>query len=78
MKTNLLLLDSYKNIEKLIHFAFSFSSRFKRKLKIIYVHDFNWMSQSAIVGASGYSSAAMVNVERSINVEFEKDRKSVV
>ncbi|MEZ5105527.1 MAG: universal stress protein [Draconibacterium sp.] len=72
MKTNLLLLDSYNNIGELIHFAFNFSNQFKRRLKIIYVHDFNWMSQSAMVGTTGYSSEAMINVERSISIDYEK------
>lgn len=43
MKTNLLLLHTYKNIEDLIHFAFRFSNRFKHKSEIYYVSDFNWM-----------------------------------
>jgi len=72
MKTNLLLLDSYRNIEDLIHFAFSFSNRYYYNLKIYYVLDFNWMRQSALIGASGISSVSIVNTERSLNKEYEE------
>jgi len=72
MKTNLLLIDSYRNIEDLIHFAFSFSNRVNHNLKIYYVLDFNWMKQSALIGASGISSVSIVNTERSLNHEYEE------
>lgn len=77
MKTNLLLLDSYKNIEDLIQFAFSFSNHFKRNLKIYYVFDFNWMRQSALAGTSGYATSNIVAIEKSLNKEYEEAESNV-
>ncbi len=71
MKTNLLLLDSYKNIENLIIYAFSFSNRTKRSLKIKYVFDFNWMRQSYFIGSGGAVDPALVAVEKNAKKEFE-------
>ena len=71
MKTNLLLLDSYKNIENLISFAFSFSNRYDRKLKIIYVFDFTWMSRSYMVGATGPVDPGLVTAETQAKKEFD-------
>ncbi len=71
MKTNLLLLDSYKNMEDLIAYAFSFSNRSKRSLKIVYVFDFDWMRQSFMVGSSGPADPALVAVEKNAEKEFE-------
>lgn len=71
MKTNLLILDSYKNIEDLIHFAFSFSNHFKRNLKIYYVFDFNWMRQTALVGATGYATASIISAEKTVNKQYD-------
>lgn len=71
MKTNLLLLDSYKNMEDLIAYAFSFSNRSKRSLKIVYVFDFEWMRQSFMVGSSGPVDPALVAVKKDAEKEFE-------
>jgi hypothetical protein len=71
MKTNLLLLDSYKNMEDLIAYAFSFSNRSKRSLKMVYVFDFEWMRQSFMVGSSGPIDPALVVVEKNAEKEFE-------
>jgi hypothetical protein len=71
MKTNLLLLDSYKNIDDLIAYAFSFSNRSKRSLKIVYVFDFDWMRQSYMVGSSAPVDPALVAVEKNAEKEFE-------
>lgn len=71
MKTNLLLLDSYEDIENLIHFAFKFSEHYKQNLKIYYVFDFSWMTQTATVGATGYASSSIINAEKSISEEFK-------
>ncbi len=70
MKTNLLLLDSYKNIESLLSFAFSFSNRFNRKLKIKYVFDFQWMSQAYMGGATASMNAGVVYAEKKAREEF--------
>lgn len=73
MKTNLLLLDSYKNMENLIHFGFSFSNKFKRKLKIIYVFDFNWMKETYMVGSgtAGVASTSILAVEKNAQKEYD-------
>jgi len=73
MKTNLLLLDSYKNMENLIHFGFSFSHKFKRKLKIIYVFDFNWMKDTYMVGSgtAGIASTSILAVEKNAQKEYD-------
>ena len=71
MKTNLLLLDSYKDMEGLISFAFSFSNHFKRNLKIIYVFDFNWMSQSYYIGSSVPPDPGLIAVEKNARKEFD-------
>jgi hypothetical protein len=71
MKTNLLLLDSYKNIAHLIAFAFSFSNRTQRHLKIVYVFDFEWMKSSYMITASGPAEANLVAVENDVREEYE-------
>ncbi len=71
MKTNLLLLDSYKDVENLISFAFSFSNRTQRHLKIVYVSDFEWMKNSYMITASGPVEANLVAVERTVRKEFD-------
>lgn len=70
MKTNLLLLDSYKDIDDLIAYAFSLSNRSKRHLKIVYVFDFDWMRQSFVVGSAGPVDPALVAVEKNAKKEF--------
>lgn len=53
MKTNLLLLDSVKNMENLICSAFSLSNQLKRKLKIVYVLEIHWVgSGGEFVGST--------------------------
>jgi len=46
MKTNLLLLDTQKSMRNLIFSAFYLSNYQKRKLKIVYLEDFNWINSS--------------------------------
>jgi hypothetical protein len=71
MGTNLLLLDSYKNIEDLITYSFSFSNKTKRSLKIIYVFDFEWMRHSFMVGSVGPVDTKLVPVEKNARKEFD-------
>jgi nucleotide-binding universal stress UspA family protein len=71
MNTNLLLLDSYKDIDDLIAYAFSLSNRSKRHLKIVYVFDFDWMRQSFVVGSAGPVDPALVAVEKNAKKEFD-------
>ncbi|WP_321287560.1 universal stress protein [uncultured Sunxiuqinia sp.] len=52
MKTNLLLLDTLKNMETLITSGFALSNQLKRKLKIVYVLDFGWMRSGEFVGVA--------------------------
>lgn len=52
MKTNLLLLDTLKNMENLIHSGFSLSSQLERKLKIVYVLEFAWLGRDEFVGST--------------------------
>jgi len=71
MKTNLLLLDTMKNMEKLIYSAFSMSNQLKRKLKIVYVMDIHWVSTGGeFVGSTvpGFSEGY-----RMIETGFRKD-----
>jgi nucleotide-binding universal stress UspA family protein len=70
MKTNLLLLDSSKNIEGLISYAFSLSNITKRKLKIGYVYDLKWMYQTYMSG-SGFTSPNMLVFEKRARKEFD-------
>ena len=77
MKTNLLLLDSYKNIESLLAFAFSFSNRFNRKLKIVYVFDLKWMSQSYMVGATAPMDAGLAHAEKTAGEEFRVAKRKI-
>jgi len=77
VKTNLLLLDSYNNIEDLITFAFSFSKRYNSILKIVYVFDFEWMSQSYMVGNAGPVDPSLVAVERNAREEFDVAEKKI-
>lgn len=77
MKTNLLLLDSYKNIEDLIAYAFSFSNRAKRDLRIIYVFDFDWMRQSYVIGSSGPVNTSLVAAEKNAREEFKVAEKKI-
>jgi nucleotide-binding universal stress UspA family protein len=77
MKTNLLLLDSYKNIESLLAFAFSFCNRFNRKLKIVYVFDLKWMSQSYMVGATAPMDAGLAHAEKTAGEEFRIAKRKI-
>lgn len=77
MKTNLLLLDSYENMESLIHYAFSFSLATQRELKIYYVFDFEWMRQSYTVGSASVADPVLVNVQYNAKKEFEDAEQKV-
>jgi len=71
MGTNLLLLDSYKNIKGLIDYAFAFSNLSGRNLKIVYVFDFDWMKQTFMVGAVGAVDPQLVSIEKNAKKEYE-------
>jgi hypothetical protein len=77
MKTNLLLLDSHKNIKDLVLSAISISNHHNRKLKIMYVFDFNWMKHAAIAGGAGTASVSIVNAEKEIFRDYEFAEKKV-
>ena len=72
MKTNLLLLDTLKNMENLIYSGFSLSNELKRKLKIVYVYDFGWIGNSDLAGLG----TTAPNIDASLRIvkrEFRKD-----
>jgi len=71
MGTNLLLLDSYKNMRALIDYAFAFSNLSRRDLKIVYLFDFDWMKQTFMVGAVGVVNPQLASVEKNAKTEFK-------
>lgn len=71
MKTNLLLLDSFKNMESLVAYAFSFSHRTNRQLKIIYVYDFDLMQHEHRVGSTAEADPILANIHEQAKKEFE-------
>lgn len=72
MKTNLLLLDTLKNMENLIHSGFSLSSQLERKLKIVYVLEFAWLGRDEFVGSTAPDIDVSVRVaEQEIRKDFE-------
>src|SRR5690554_7861321 len=71
MKTNLLLLDSFKNMESLVAYAFSFSHHTYRQLKIIYVYDFDLMQQEHRVGSAAEADPILANIHEQAKKEFE-------
>ncbi|WP_339737702.1 universal stress protein [uncultured Sunxiuqinia sp.] len=74
MKTNLLLLDTMKNMRNLICSAFSLSNQLKRKLKIVYVLDIYWVGAGGeFVGSTvpGVGASYRV-VEKGIRKDFEQ------
>lgn len=77
MKTNLLLLDSYKHINDLVAYAFSFSNRTKRALKIVYVYDFEWMRQTFLVGSAGPLDPAIVAVGKNAKENFDVAERKI-
>jgi hypothetical protein len=71
MGTNLLLLDSYKDIKGLIDYAFAFSNLSGRNLKIVYVFDFDWMKQTFMVGSVGTVGPQLASIEKNAKREYE-------
>lgn len=59
-------------MDDLIAYAFQFSDRSNRKLKIIYVFDFDWMRQSFMIGSAAPLDPSMVVVEKNAREEFKK------
>ncbi|WP_299582803.1 universal stress protein [uncultured Sunxiuqinia sp.] len=75
MKTNLLLLDTSKNMEPLIFSGFNLSNQQQRKLKISYVLDFNWMGSGAFIEPTGSNIDASLRVaEKTLRKDFEQAR----
>jgi hypothetical protein len=77
MKTNLLLLDAYNNIENFLSYAFTFSNQTNRRLKIKYVFDFNWMVESYMVGPGGPVDPTLVAAEKNAREEFKVAEKKI-
>ena len=73
MKTNLLILDTLRNMENLISTGFSLSTQLNRKLKITYIFDFSWIGSGEFVGATAPNiDTSMITVEKEIRKDFEK------
>jgi len=74
MKTNLLLLDSLRNMENLIYSGFSLSNELKRKLKIVYIWDFNLMRSGEYVAmaAAPNIDANVRMTEKQISQDYER------
>ncbi len=77
METNLLLVDSHEKIEDLVQFALAISERYKRRLKIAYVLDFDWMKHSAMAGGAGTASINIVDAEKEIFRDYEYAEKKI-
>ena len=78
MKTNLLLLDTHRNMGNLIHSAFALSSQLKRKLKIVYIEDFNWANSTNYIGGTpGYAGADMQMLHNQVREDYEGARNEL-
>src|SRR5690606_38395277 len=71
MKSNLLLLDSFKDAESLIGYAFSFSNRTNRQLKIVYIYDYEWMQKLFSTGKVIEDNPLFINAQTSARKEYE-------
>jgi hypothetical protein len=69
-RVNILLLDSYYNMESLISYAFSFSELTRRKLKIIYVFDFEWMMNAYTVGSASVADPTFAHIQTNARNEY--------
>jgi hypothetical protein len=72
MKVNLLLLDSYRNMESLISYAFSFSHHSSRHLKIAYVYDVEWIRQYYTAGAATMADVGLPDFEADVMKDFSE------
>ena len=70
MKVNLLLLDSYRNMNSLISYAFSFSHRSGRHLKIAYVYDEEWIRQYYTAGAATMADVGLTDYQSDVYNDF--------
>lgn len=73
MKTNVLMLDTLKGMKNLIFSAFSLSNQQRRKLKVVYIEDFNWVSSANYLGVTPASLGAGMEVaEAQTQSDFKK------
>jgi hypothetical protein len=73
MKTNVLMLDTLKGMKNLIFSAFMLSDWQRRKLKVVYVEDFNWVSSANYLGVTPASlGAGMELAEAQNRSEYEQ------
>jgi nucleotide-binding universal stress UspA family protein len=72
MKVNLLLLDSYRNMDSLIAYAFLFSHHLSRHLKIAYVYDVEWIRQYYTAGAATMADVGLPDFQSDVMKEFSE------
>lgn len=72
MKLNLLLLESYFNMESLIAYAFSFSHRSGRNLKIAYVYDVEWVRMTYTAGTATMADPGLAEAQQDAVEDYEK------
>jgi nucleotide-binding universal stress UspA family protein len=72
MKVNLLLLDSYRNMDSLIAYAFSFSHHVNRHLKIAYVYDVEWIRQYYTAGAATMVDVGLPDFQADVMKDFSE------
>jgi nucleotide-binding universal stress UspA family protein len=70
MEMNMLLLDSYRNMDYLIEYAFSFSHRSSRHLKIAYVYDVEWIRQYYTAGAATMADVGLPDYQDDLRKDF--------
>ncbi|PTN05978.1 nucleotide-binding universal stress UspA family protein [Mangrovibacterium marinum] len=67
------MLDTLKGMKSLIFSAFLLSNRQKRKLRIVYLEDFNWVSSANYLGITPASlGAGMELAESQIRSDYQK------
>ncbi|WP_163718356.1 universal stress protein [Mangrovibacterium lignilyticum] len=78
MKTNVLLLDTLRNMENLIYSAFSISGQQNRKLRIVYIEDFNWVTGANYLGVTPPNlGTGMQYAETQIKADYERAEKEI-
>jgi hypothetical protein len=77
MKVNLLLLDSYKNMDSLISYAFSLSHRSNSHLKIAYVYDNEWIRQYYTGGAATMADVGLPDFQADSMRDFSEAEMKV-
>jgi hypothetical protein len=77
MKVNLLLLDSYRNMNSLIAYAFSLSHRSCSHLKIAYVYDEEWIRQYYTAGAATMADVGLPDFQTDVFNDFSEAENKI-